>query len=67
MPVDDSVEAFDRRHTMNVCRNIKPTLSVPSAEYRRVFVDNGGIINSFLDHSILTLGAMWGNVFGFYS
>jgi len=64
MPVDNKKEAFDRRHTINVCRNIKPTLSVPSAEYRRVFPDNGGIINSFLDHSILTLGAMWGNVFG---
>ena len=64
MPIDGRKEAFDRRHTMNVCRNIKPTLSVPSAEYRRVFPDNGGIINSFLDHSILTLGAMWGNVFG---
>ena len=64
MPVDNKKEAFDRRHTINVCRNIKPTLSVPSATYRRIYPDNGGIINSFLDHSILTLGAMWGNVFG---
>ena len=64
LPVDNKKEAFDRRHTINVCRNIKPTLSVPSAAYRRVFPDNGGIINSFLDHSIATLGAMYGNVFG---
>ena len=64
MPVDNKKEAFDRRHTINVCRNIKPTLSVPSAVYRRVYPDNGGIINSFLDHSVLTLAAMWGNVFG---
>lgn len=64
LPVNEQKVAFDRRHTINECRGINPTLSVPSAEYRRVFPDNGGIINSFLDHSIATLGAMYGNVFG---
>lgn len=56
--------AFDRRHTLKVCRTLPIIKEVPSAEYKRVFPSFGGIINSFSDHSILTMGAMWGNVYG---
>ena len=60
-------EAFDRRHTVKVCRKLSETLDideVPGAEYERAYPSNGGIINDFLDNSILTMAAMWGNVFG---
>jgi hypothetical protein len=56
--------AFDRRHTLKVCSNIPVIKEVPSAEYKRVFPSFGGVFNSFSDHSILTIAAMWGNVYG---
>lgn len=56
--------AFDRRHTLKVCRTLPIIKEVPSAEYKRVFPSFGGIINSFSDHSILTMAAMYGNVHG---
>ena len=64
LPVDGWKEAFDRRHTLQVCRSISAIDEVPSARYKRVFPSNGGLYNSFLDHSILTMAAMWGNVYG---
>jgi len=64
LPIGDIKEAFDRRHTLKVCRENKVVKEVPSARYERVFPSNGGILNSFSDHSILTMAAMWGNVFG---
>ena len=64
MPIGGWKEAFDRRHTLKVCRDNNAIESVPSAKYKRVFPSNGGIFNSFTDHSILTMAAMWGNVFG---
>ena len=61
-------EAFDRRHTVKVCRSIADKVQaandVPAAEYKRVYPSNGGVFNSFLDTSILTMAAMWGNVHG---
>jgi hypothetical protein len=64
LPIGDVKEAFDRRHTLKVCRENKAVKEVPSARYERIFPSNGGIFNSFCDHSILTMAAMWGNVFG---
>lgn len=64
MPVDGWKEAFDRRHTLKVCRDNPSIKQVPSAKYKRVFPSNGEIFNTFLDHSILTMAAMWGNVYG---
>ena len=64
LPIGDIKEAFDRRHTLKVCRENKVVKEVPSARYERIFPSNGGILNSFSDHSILTMAAMWGNVFG---
>ena len=57
-------EAFDRRHTIKVCRGFKHVDEVPGAEYERVYPKNGGIFNEFDFNSILTMAAMWGNVFG---
>ena len=57
-------EAFDRRHTIKVCRGFKHVDEVPGAEYERVYPENGGIFNQFDFNSILTMAAMWGNVFG---
>ena len=57
-------EAFDRRHTVKVCRNNPQAAEAPGAEYKRVYPENGGVYNDFLDKSILTMAAMWGNVFG---
>lgn len=61
-------EAFDRRHTVKVCRKIADKIQaandVPAAEYKRVYPSNGGVFNTFLDTSILTMAAMWGNVHG---
>lgn len=57
-------EAFDRRHTVKVCRNNKSVKEVPGAEYERIRPENGGIFNEFLDQSILIMAAMWGNVYG---
>ena len=61
-------EAFDRRHTVKVVRaisdKIKAANDVPAAKYERVYPPNGGIFNAFLDTSILTMAAMWGNVHG---
>ena len=57
-------KAFDRRHTLKVCRVLPMIKEVPSAEYKRVFPSFGGTINSFSDHSILTIAAMYGNVHG---
>jgi hypothetical protein len=57
-------KAFDRRHTLKVCRVLPIIKEVPSAEYKRVFPSFGGTINSFSDHSILTIAAMYGNVHG---
>ena len=61
-------EAFDRRHTIKVCNDLDQhnvTIDeVPGAEYERAYPSNGGIINDFLDSSILTMAAMWGNVYG---
>ena len=57
-------EAFDRRHTIKVCRGFKHVDEVPGAEYERVYPENGGIFNEFDFNSILTMAAMWGNVFG---
>ena len=64
LPIGNIKEAFDRRHTLKVCRENKVVKEVPSARYERIFPSNGGILNSFSDHSILTMAAMWGNVFG---
>ena len=64
MPIDGWKEAFDRRHTLKVCRDNSSIKLVPSAKYKRVFPSDGGIFNAFLDHSILTMAAMWGNVYG---
>lgn len=64
MSIDGWKEAFDRRHTLKVCRNNSSIKLVPSAKYKRVFPSNGEIFNVFLDHSILTMAAMWGNVYG---
>ena len=57
-------EAFDRRHTVKVCRNNQAVEELPGAEYERIRPENGGIFNDFLDQSILTMAAMWGNVYG---
>jgi len=62
-------EAFDRRHTVKVCRSISDTTvqkisEIPGAEYKRAYPENGGIFNKFLHQSILTMAAMWGNVYG---
>ena len=57
-------EAFDRRHTIKVCRGFKNVDEIPGAEYERVYPKNGGIFNEFDFNSILTMAAMWGNVFG---
>ena len=57
-------EAFDRRHTIKVCRGFKHVDEVPGAEYERAFPKNGGVFNNFDMNSILTMAAMWGNVFG---
>lgn len=57
-------EAFDRRHTLNVCRSLKNVDEVPGAQYERTYPENGGIINNFDLNSILTMAAMWGNVYG---
>jgi hypothetical protein len=64
LSIGDVKEAFDRRHTLKVCRDNKAVKEIPSARYERIFPSNGGIFNSFNDHSILTMAAMWGNVFG---
>ena len=63
MPVGEKKEAFDRRHTLKVCRD-KVVQEVPSARYARVYPSNGGVFNSFKDNTILTIAAMWGNVYG---
>ena len=57
-------EAFDRRHTVKVCRNNQAVEELPGAAYERIRPENGGIFNDFLDQSILTMAAMWGNVYG---
>lgn len=57
-------EAFDRRHTLNVCRKFNFIDEVPGAEYKRIYPVNKGIFNEFDLNSILTMAAMWGNVFG---
>lgn len=57
-------EAFDRRHTIKVCRGFKHVDEVPGAEYERSFPENGGVFNNFDMNSILTMAAMWGNVYG---
>lgn len=64
----DVKEAFDRRHTLKVCTHSeelsKLDVDVPYAEYVRAKPSSGGLFNLFLDNSILTMAAMWGNVFG---
>ena len=57
-------EAFDRRHTLNVCRRYNFVDEVPGAEYVRINAPNKGHFNKFDLNSILTMAAMWGNVFG---
>jgi hypothetical protein len=57
-------EAFDRRHTLNVCRKYNFVDEVPGAQYERIFPTNKGHFNKFDLNSILTMAAMWGNVFG---
>ena len=57
-------EAFDRRHTIKVCRGFKHVDEAPGAEYERCYPENGGVFNKFDMNSILTMAAMWGNVFG---
>ena len=69
MTVKGEKEAFDRRHTVKVCRSInsgsiQKISEIPGAEYEREYPENGGIFNHFLDRSILTLAAMYGNVYG---
>ena len=69
MIVKGEKEAFDRRHTVKVCRSInagsiQKISEIPGAEYERAYPENGGIFNDFLDRSILTLAAMYGNVYG---
>ena len=64
MIVNGEKEAFDRRHTVKVVRGIVVADEVPGSEYERSFPSNGGVFNSFLDESILTMAAMWGNVYG---
>jgi hypothetical protein len=64
MGIGNKKEAFDRRHTLKVCRENTMIKSVPSARYSRVFPSNGEILNNFTDNSILTIAAMWGNVYG---
>ena len=57
-------EAFDRRHTLNVCRRYNFEDEVPGAKYVRIKAPNKGYFNEFENNSILTMAAMWGNVFG---
>ena len=57
-------EAFDRRHTIKVCRGFKHVDEAPGAEYERCYPENGGVFNKFDMNSILTMAAMWGNVYG---
>lgn len=64
MTVNGEREVFDRRHTVKVVRGIVTADEVPGSEYERSFPSNGGVFNSFLDESILTMAAMWGNVYG---
>ena len=64
LTVKGEKETFDRRHTVKVCLNNNSVDEIPGAEYRRVRPENGGIFNDFLDKSIITMAAMWGNVFG---
>jgi len=64
LPIGEAKEVFDRRHTLKVCRDNKSVREVPSARYERIFPSNVGIFNSFSDQSILTIAAIWGNVFG---
>lgn len=64
MIVNGEKEAFDRRHTVKVIGGIVVADEVPGSEYERCFPSNGGVFNSFLDKSILTMAAMWGNVYG---
>jgi len=63
MEFDNAKEAFDRRHTLKVCRDLQVN-EVPAANYKRIRPENGGVFNDFLDKSILTIAAMWGNVYG---
>jgi len=66
--IAENKEAFDRRHTVKVCNKIAETIQaandVPGAEYERSYPSNAGVFNAFLDKSILTMAAMWGNVYG---
>ena len=66
--IAENKEAFDRRHTVKVCNKIAETIQaandVPGAEYERSYPSNVGVFNAFLDKSILTMAAMWGNVYG---
>ena len=64
MIVNTKKEAFDRRHTIRVVRGIITADEVPGSEYERCFPANGEVFNNFLDDSILTMAAMWGNVYG---
>jgi hypothetical protein len=64
MIVKGEKEAFDRRHTVKVVRGIVVADEVPGSEYERCSPSYGGVFNDFLDESILTMAAMWGNVYG---
>lgn len=67
MKVKGEKETFDRRHTVKVCLNNNAVEDVPSAEYERAYPQDiayAEIYNNFLDKSILTMAAMYGNVYG---
>lgn len=64
MIVNGEREVFDRRHTVKVARGIVIADEIPGSEYKRSFPSYGGVFNNFLDESILTMAAMWGNVYG---
>ena len=67
MNVKSEKETFDRRHTVKVCLNNDAVDEVPAAEYERAYPQDiayAEIFNNFLDKSILTMAAMYGNVYG---
>ena len=67
MNVKGEKETFDRRHTVKVCLDNNAVEDVPTAEYERAYPQDiayAEIFNNFLDKSILTMAAMYGNVYG---
>tara|TARA_B100001996_G_scaffold377606_1_gene360481 strand:- start:4 stop:1128 length:1125 start_codon:yes stop_codon:yes gene_type:complete len=67
MEIKDTKTTFDRRHTVKSCMNNSAAKEIPGAEYERAYaqgVEFVDIFNEFEDKSILTMAAMWGNVYG---